>query len=191
MPHAELMIITPQIGVPYVKGMNALDLYQKATAACNTANTLAEYGLNIRSSKEDREVARIMMEEYAKDPLLASKALSNPNLAGMRPGAIVQIGNILDEYGMQVVANAMHLRHYVTNKLVIHSDDKDPKISLRALELLGKVTDVGLFTEKSEITVRHETDEDLRNKLRDKLHSLRKRAMPQEQEIEDAVIIDA
>ena len=43
---------------------------------------------------------------------------------------------------------------------------------MRALELLGKISDVGLFAEKSEVTVTHQSTDDLRNKLRGKLEKL-------------------
>ena len=57
---------------------------------------------------------------------------------------------------------------------------------MRALELLGKISDVGLFAEKSEVTVTHQSTEDLRNKLRGKLEKL---VQPVE-DIEDAVVLD-
>ena len=40
------------------------------------------------------------------------------------------------------------------------------------MELLGKISDVGLFAEKTEVTVTHQSTEDLRNKLRGKLEKL-------------------
>jgi hypothetical protein len=40
------------------------------------------------------------------------------------------------------------------------------------LELLGKISDVGLFAEKTEVTVTHQSTDDLRNKLRGKLEKL-------------------
>ena len=43
---------------------------------------------------------------------------------------------------------------------------------MRALELLGKISDVSLFAEKSEVTVTHQSTDDLRNKLRGKLEKL-------------------
>ena len=57
---------------------------------------------------------------------------------------------------------------------------------MRALELLGKISDVGLFSEKSEVTITHQSTDDLREKLRDKLMKL---ANP-EDDIQDAVVID-
>ena len=43
---------------------------------------------------------------------------------------------------------------------------------MRALELLGKISDVGLFSEKSEVTITHQSTDDLREKLKGKLEKL-------------------
>jgi hypothetical protein len=40
---------------------------------------------------------------------------------------------------------------------------------MKALELLGKISDVGLFTEKTEITMRHRPTEELEQLLRERL----------------------
>ena len=54
------------------------------------------------------------------------------------------------------------------------------------MELLGKISDVGLFAEKTEVTITHQTTDDLKASLRQKLAKL---VNPVE-EVEDAVIID-
>ena len=54
------------------------------------------------------------------------------------------------------------------------------------MELLGKISDVGLFAEKSEVTITHQSTDDLRAKLRAKLEKL----VNPEDDIEDAVVID-
>ena len=77
----------------------------------------------------------------------------------------------------------MQLRHLVTNKLIIESENPDAKYRLRALELLGKISDVGLFTEKSEVTITHQTTDDIKDKLRAKLAKL----VNPEPEVENAV----
>ena len=66
----------------------------------------------------------------------------------------------------------MQIRLLVTNKLIIDSESPDNRTRLRALELLGKITDVGLFTEKSEVTVTHRSTEDLVSSIRSKIHKL-------------------
>ena len=50
---------------------------------------------------------------------------------------------------------------------------------------MGKISDVGLFTEKSEVTITHQTTDDLKEKLRSKLAKL----VNPEPEIEDAVVL--
>ena len=58
--------------------------------------------------------------------------------------------------------------------------------SMRALELLGKISDVGLFSEKSEVTITHQSTDDLRAKLRSKLEKL----INPVEDIEDGVFLD-
>ena len=60
----------------------------------------------------------------------------------------------------------------MTNKLVLESENPAPRIRMRALELLGKISDVGLFSEKSEVTITHQSTDDLREKLKGKLEKL-------------------
>jgi hypothetical protein len=93
----------------------------------------------------------------------------------------------LTEFGQSVVESATQIRHLVTNKLLLETENNDAKIRIRALELLGKVSDVGLFAEKSEVTITHQSSDDLRAKLRGKLEKL---VNPPE-DIEEAVVIDA
>ena len=93
---------------------------------------------------------------------------------------------ILKEFGRSVVESSKQIRDLVTNKLLIESENPDPRVRIRALELLGKISDVGLFSEKSEITVTHQSTDDLREKLRQKLAKL----VNPEEEVEDAVLID-
>ena len=85
------------------------------------------------------------------------------------PGAIVHIKAILSEYDKAVVESAAQIRTFVTNKLLLETESPDPRIRIKALELLGKISDVGLFTEKTEITMRHRPTEELEQLLRERL----------------------
>lgn len=64
------------------------------------------------------------------------------------------------------------MRTYITNRLLEISQCGDSKQELRAIELLGKLSDVGAFTEKSEITVTHKTSDDLRKAIETKIQRL-------------------
>ena len=74
----------------------------------------------------------------------------------------------------------------VTNKLVLETENPDAKVRIRALELLGKISDVGLFAEKSEVTITHQSTDDLKAKLRKKLEKLTQN----DEEVEDVVVIE-
>jgi hypothetical protein len=76
--------------------------------------------------------------------------------------------------------------YVLTNKLLLETDNPDPRVRIRALELLGKISDVGLFAEKSEVTITHQSTDDIKEKLRSKLAKL----VNPPQEIEDAIEID-
>jgi len=56
--------------------------------------------------------------------------------------------------------------------LVELADCGDLKIEIKALELLGKHSDIGIFTERSEITVHHTTSQSLENSIKDRIKRL-------------------
>lgn len=85
------------------------------------------------------------------------------------PGTVVQLKAILDEYDKTVVQSAQQIRTYVTNKLIEDSTHPDPRIRIKCYELLGKISDVGLFTDKTEVTMRHRPTEELEQLLRERL----------------------
>tara|TARA_B100001057_G_C22643893_1_gene869329 strand:- start:295 stop:894 length:600 start_codon:yes stop_codon:yes gene_type:complete len=166
------LLIEPEIGVPFSDDMSYVDLKERASAACNTALKLAEHGLDIEPSQEDEDVSAKLAVAYADDPEKTSKKVSTRKVATLTPASLVLTNNILQEFGHSVAESAVQIRHLVTNKLLLESENADPRIRMRALELLGKISDVGLFAEKSEVTVTHQSTEDLRNKLRGKLEKL-------------------
>lgn len=85
------------------------------------------------------------------------------------PGTVVHLKALLDEYDKVVIQSAAQLRVYVTNRLIMDSANPDPRVRLKCYELLGKISDVGLFTDKSEVTLRHRPTEELEQLLRERL----------------------
>ena len=83
--------------------------------------------------------------------------------------AVKRLDRVLAELDEEIVNVAVRLRAYTTNKLIEESENPDPKVRIKALELLGKVKDVGLFTEKIEITHKTKTDEELEAEIRQRL----------------------
>lgn len=180
------LLVSPEIGVPLSPHVPYTDLRERAQAACNTALDLVKHGLELDFTDEDKTVAATLTSSYAQNPEKTSKAVTHKRAAKIRPASLVLANNILEEFGQAVVENSMHIRHLVTNKLLLETENPDPRIRLRALENLGKISDVGLFAEKTEVTVTHQTTDELRQQLRQKLEKIVKPA----EDVEDAVILD-
>lgn len=162
-----------------------MDMIEKARAAANAADMLSEFGLVDEPTSEDRDAAAAIAHNYAMDPESTSKAATPARIARTTPAALRETRKILDDFGHKIVDSSIEVRHMVTNKLIEETTNPDARIRLRALELLGKITDVGLFTDRSEVTVTHQTSDDLRDRLRNKLEKL-KDVTPKQHAIEDA-----
>lgn len=134
-------------------------------AAATTADFLEALGdpeASEEITEEDANRARDLFES-ARTPTQYEKQL---------PGVMRKLDAILTEYDHLIINDAQQVRTYVTNRLLEESNDDDPKIRMRALELLGKITDVGLFSERQEVTVKHQSTEELEDLLRNKLTKL-------------------
>ena len=103
----------------------------------------------------------------AREVFIGNELASDQDLAS--PGMVVYLQSLLSEYDQVVVRSAQQMRTYVTNKLLKETDNPDPRIRMKSLELLGKISDVGLFTDKTEITMRHRPTEELEQLLRERL----------------------
>ena len=177
----------PEIGVPLEDEVKAIPLPERASALAKTVDELEKYGANLEPDEADKEVAATLATSYAQNPDKTSTKVTTKRAATLTPASIRLTNNIIEEFNHSVVESSKQLRNLVTNKLIIESENPDPRVRMRAIKLLGKISDVGLFTEKSEVTITHQTTDDIKEKLRIKLAKL---VNPQP-EIEDAKIIDA
>ena len=187
--------LTPDVGVPLPDDGSGAPLYDfdaVVHAAAETVALLEAEGLKLEFEDEDAFIAEALVEAYAADPEKTSKAAKPANIAKLTPESLIYARNILDEFGQQVVTRSVEIRHLVTNKLILESENPDARIRMRALELLGKISDVGLFTERTEVTITHQSTDDLKNSLREKLNRLKSvgRNAEKEPDIEDGVLIE-
>lgn len=168
------MELFPDVGVPVTLEAPYVDLRARATAACETIGLLQEHGLEVdKPNAEDKEVATALVTSYAANPEKTSKTVTHERAATISNASLLATRAVLDEWGHAVVKHAVEIRHTVTNQLITETQNPDPRVRIRALELLGKISDVGLFSEKQEITVTHQSTDDLRRRLKEKLEKLR------------------
>ena len=138
------------------------DLRERAQRLFNTVEFLEANGLdvsNIQVSSEDRkDVHAVFNDSPAADP----KTINSPAKA-------LLLQSLLNEYDIDVVRNAQQLRSYIKLRLLELSASNQEKTQLKALDMLGKLSDVGAFVERIEVNVTHRTTEDLENDLAKKL----------------------
>lgn len=169
------LILTPEVGLPLPDFENTteaeeLEFREKAHVLCRTV-------LHTHGGQEYVPVSDADSREAAH--MFATSTI--PTRPAPRPGAILKLEALLTEYDHRVVESAAQLRTYVTNRLIEESQDRDAKVRIKALELLGKIGDVGLFAEKVEVSVSQKKDSELTSAIRAKL----------ERYMGDAHVVDA
>ena len=127
------MIVNPDFSIPFPEeGLKLSDFKEKAEAACRTAALLGfddDYDDKDVAEAEEAILAAIDPDETKqKQALKASEQFKTSTYYAAK--------GVLNEYAVRVVDNATQIRLLVTNKLLLESDNPDPKIRLKALELL-------------------------------------------------------
>jgi hypothetical protein len=85
------------------------------------------------------------------------------------PEEIKSAVGMVTAYQWKFVEQAESLRSMSVAKIVKETDHPDARIRLKALELLGKVTEVALFTERLSVKSEDVTDEELDARIKEKL----------------------
>lgn len=90
-------------------------------------------------------------------------------LALKTPEAVRHLTGMLTAYDWEFVHQAKELRGYAVSKILEEVEHPDARIRLRALELLGRVTEVALFTDRVEVKKTEMKDTELDAKIKEKL----------------------
>lgn len=144
------------------------DKTERMKVAGNTALLLQELGMETNVTPEEEEQAKQMFAQLKpvdknSKPTADEEPLGNVNVAAA-------LGGYIAEYERQIVADKIQVRTVVVNRLMEISRDPDNRTALKALELLGKASD--LFTERSEITITHQTSDELKAAIKERINQL-------------------
>lgn len=166
-PNLNVEVLYPALDTLPPEPMRITDTREKIHAAAMTACALMALGddelVDEVEIKDGRDLARMIFRD-GREP--TEEELK-------RPAVVLHLEALLSEYDYGLLDEAHRIRRYVTNRLLEESSpDKDPKYALRALEDLGKITEVGLFTERLEVTVKQQSTEELEDKLKKALEIL-------------------
>jgi hypothetical protein len=183
-----MIICTPDIGIEMPPNtLPYAELKERAAAACGTIEVLKEHGLPeevLEPDAEDKARIATIVNSFAEDEAKTNEILTTARFSNLPPAVLIGVHDTLKDFSHAVVKQATQIRHLVTNKLILETNNPDPRVRIKALELLGKISDVGLFTDRSEVTVTHRSTDDLKSNLQEKLALLRKKA--QEIDVTDA-----
>jgi hypothetical protein len=150
------IVVTPESGIPLPFDTTPEEIEQfreRAKAAVETIKEIIALGGEVEVTEDDRRTAR---------DAVGSNSIK---ITESNAGSLVHLEAILSEYDRDLLNSATRLRSYVTNKLLIETVDPDAKVRLKALELLGKTSGVGLFSDRLEVNVTHRTIDQIDNEL--------------------------
>ena len=131
--------------------------------AVNTVGLINELGGSLDFSNEDLAKAAKLVTGTDK-PNKPSHVTSSAEAAAAH--------HLVRQFDFTAFSDALQARNFITNKLVKLADCGDPKLEIKALELLGKHSDIGLFTERSEITIHHTTSQALESSIKERVKRL-------------------
>lgn len=136
---------------------------EEVAIAGATAELQVQLGAPLEVDESTAEKEKALIEQAIKQK--KAKALTSPNTA-------FAAAAFLRTYGQQLALDVAQTRAAITNKLMELANCGDPKFELKALEMLGKHSDIGLFTERSEITINYKDPTDLENAIKERVKRL-------------------
>ena len=119
-------------------------------------------------TKADAEAAR---KSFASIVTGQSVATTQQALANVKaPAAVQHLVGMLTAYDWAFVEQAKELRGYAVAQILEEVKHPDARIRLKALDMLGKVTEVALFTERVEVKKTEMSDVELEMRIKEKLN---------------------
>jgi len=115
----------------------------------------------------------ITQEDAVKTASLLDKAVKTQDKTALAsPPVAFAAREFLRVYSGRIAAEMSDVRAALTNKLLELANCGDPRFELKALELLGKHSDIALFTERSEVTVTYKNSSDLEEAIKERVKRL-------------------
>lgn len=142
--------------------LNLDDLKSSATNACRNIDLMEKHNMVVDN----------MDNTDSDDPF--SIPLPKPLTPRVKTTAsLLQIYSLLREYGDALNATPSEVRNTVVNKLLLELENPDPKVRLKALELLGSVPGIDLFGAKRAPAEDKKPDTTVQDRLKERLRKLK------------------
>lgn len=162
---------------PFLRDIAVSDLLD---AKIQTTALLAALGeVENHDAEVEKDAARAVFTALT-DPSLEEGEKRNALALIDTPEAVQHIHALLTAYDMEFVSRASQIRNFVMYQLLDDCDHPDPKVRLKALELTGKVAEIGLFEEKISVKRKDLSDEELDERIRARISRLKALERPAE-----------
>jgi len=144
--------------LPYNSNRTAEELSEARCCSINAFNNpdfLRENGANIPefTHKEKTEALSIFLEQ------------PDAPLAPTTSGAAKALEKLLKRFDYNLPNATNKMRQYLIFKMFELAENEDPKLAIKALEMLGKVSEIGLFTTRIEISNNDKPTKELEGEL--------------------------
>jgi hypothetical protein len=140
-------------------------------AKVNTLDWLQQLGAvdtDTKANELDNQHAR---KAFANIVSATPDEITHTSLAEVKtPQAVRHLVTMLTAYDWEFVERAKELRGYTVAKILEECENPSANIRLKALALLGKVTEVGLFTDKIEVKKTELSNAEIDAKIKEKLN---------------------
>jgi len=155
---------TDEYPVPYSTDDEELDNFaDKLASAASTAELLAELGAPVEVDPTTLAAEKKLLD----DVIDKQKTAPLKNLPTAYGAAA-----FLRAYGANRAFDVNQVRAALTNKLLELADCGEIKYELKAIELLGKHSDIGLFSDRSEINITYNNPESLEKAIKERVKRL-------------------
>lgn len=160
--------ISDLTGYTRVEDAQPMDILSAQDA---TEKWLAQVGAPTADTTEIDTAAALAQQAFAAVTTAAPDAKQRQALVQLKtPPAVRHLVGMLTAYDWAFVEQAKELRGYAVSQILEETKHPDAKVRLKALEMLGKVTEIALFTNRVEVKSAEMTNVELDQKIKDKLN---------------------
>lgn len=170
-----IVVVPTSHDIPLIQDVQGTpaEIAARAEAFFKTAEFLSESGAEIEVDEVDRAEARAIFNDGG----------ITPNIIPSTSAVALHLKALITEYDHRVLESNIQARTYIVNRLLDISNPNKvepakPNEQLKALELLGKVSEIGLFAERVEININNKSTEELETELVETLSKYMGQAVP-------------
>jgi hypothetical protein len=153
-----------------IQDLSRIAPQQLLDAQASTADWLAALGAPTTETADAAAAASVAQQAFTALATPTTDIKQKEALIALKtPSAVRHLTGMLTAYDWEFVEQAKELRGYAVSQILEETKHPDARIRLRALELLGRVTEIALFTDRVEVKKTEMSDNELDQRIKEKL----------------------